>query len=681
MKKSLYIFLVLLLSVSMQAQVDRSVQPKPGPAPKVNLGKPQSFKLPNGLTVLVVENHKLPQVNFNLYLDNGPTLEGNKKGVDDLASSLLGTGTSKLSKDQFNEKLDYYGASLFFSVHSTGGSTLSRYFPEVLNLIAQGVLDPVFRGDELESERAKLLDGIKVGEKSAQEIAGRVRKALVYGKGNPSGEFLREETINNISLSDIQEYYKTYFVPENAYLVIVGDVKFGDVKKLVTSNFSSWKKAASPKKAYPEPVNLTATEIDFVDVPHAVQSEISVSNVVNLKMTDPDYFAALLANQILGGGGEGRLFLNLREAHGWTYGSYSRLRGDKHTSDFTASASVRNAVTDSAVVEMLGEIKRIRIELPTQADLDLAKAKYVGSFVMNAEKPATIANLATYEKTQSLPATFYQDYIKNINAVTLEQVNAAAKKYFMYDALRIVVVGKAAEVLPSLEALNIPIKYYDKYADATEKPSVKDVDPNVTATSVLEKYIRNIGGLQAIDKVNTVAITYVAKVQGQEMKTVSKQTASGKSSQEVSMMGMVMARTVFDGEKGFMVVQGQKKEMTGDVLEALKSGGIIPETKMLKSGDVKIAGIEKVGDNDAYKIVDGKKTIFYDQATGLKVAEEATVDMEGQQITQRTLFGDYREVGGIKIPFKQTTNMMGMDIEMNVTDAKVNEGVSDADFK
>lgn len=680
MKKILYIILSLTLSVSMQAQIDRSVQPKPGPSPKVNLGKPQSFKLPNGLTVLVVENHKLPRVTFSLSLDNPPYLEGEIKGVDDLTSNMMGNGTSKISKDAFNEKIDFYGASVYFSTSNVGGTTLSRYFADVLSLASQGALDPLFTQEELDSERAKLLDELKTQEKNTKNIAGRVRKALVYGKDHPRGEVLRAETINKVTLADIKTNYSNYFVPENAYLVIVGDVKFSDVKNLVTKNFSSWKKAVAPKTPYFEPTNLSKTEIDFVDVPHAVQTEILINNVVSLKMTDPDYFAALLANQILGGGSDGYLFTNLREGHGWTYGSYSNINGDKRISDFNASASVRNAVTDSAVVEMLHEINRIRTELPTQSALDLAKAKYVGNFVMNAEKPQTIASFALREKTQLLPANFYENYIKNINAVTLDQVQAAAKKYILRDASRLVIAGKASEILPKLEALNIPIKYYDSNANLTSKPVAKTLDSSITPQSILQKYIDAIGGEKAIAAIKTISITNKASVQGQEMTTLQKQTSAGKYLQEMSIMGMSLSKIVYDGTTGTITVQGQKKPLEGDELENVKLG-IIPEIKQLSSTTIKVSGIEKIGDSDAYKVVDGKRASFYDVKTGLKTAEEATAEAGGQQITQRVILSDYREINGIKIPYKMSMNVMGMEIENNVTDIKINSGVADSDFK
>ncbi len=682
MKKSIYILFTLLLSIPLSAQIDRSVQPKPGPAPTVNLGKPHSFELPNGLKVLVVENHKLPRVTFSLSLDNPPSLEGNLKGVDDLASSMLGNGTSSISKEKYNEELDFYGASVSFGVHSVKGNTLSKYFPQVLSLAAQGALDPLFVEDELESERAKLLDAIKANEKSAKAIASRVRRVLLYGKEHPKGEYLTEQTINKVSLQDIKAYYKNYFVPENAYLVVVGDVKLGEVKKLVTENFSSWQKASAPKSKYQEPTNLTRTEIAFVDVPNAVQSEISVSNVVGLKMTDPDYFAALLANYILGGGSDSYLFMNLREVHGWTYGSYSSISGSKYVSDFTATAAVRNAVTDSAVVEMMNEIKKIRTSLPTQGELDLAKAKYTGNFVMNAEKPQTIAGFALTERTQSLPSDFYENYIKNLNAVTLDEVRAAAKKYFSDDAARIVIAGKASDVLPNLEKLNIPIRYYDAYGNLAAKPEEKNVDTGISVNSILEKYIQAIGGKSVLEAVKTISYTAEADVQGQKLLLEKKATSDGKIYQTMTFNGMALLKTVFNGENGYIEVQGKRQEMKeDDIAELKKYNTIFPELLMLNSPTLKIGGAETINGIATYRLIDGDSSYYYEIDSGLKIANGVTKEISpGQVVDQMSVYEEYKDYSGIKYPNKFTNNI-GMEIKLNIIDLQFNESIEDSQFQ
>ena len=455
----------------MQAQERK--QPLAGKPPVVNIKKPQSFTLDNGLKVMVVENHKLPKVTFNLTIDNPPFLEGNKKGVDELCSNLIGNGSTKISKEDFNEEIDFMGASISFSSSSAYASSLSKFSKRTLELLAYGALDPKFTQEELDKEKAKLVEGLRSQEKSVSSIASRLVNALAYGKNHPSGEFITEETLANITLEDVIKNYTHNFVPQNAYLAIVGDIKYNEIKPFVEQLFGTWKKTNVEKINYPDPENVSSVQINFIDVPNAVQSEISLVNTYNLRMNDKDFFPAVIASYILGGGFNSYLNMNLREAHGWTYGASSNIGAGKYVTSIRSSSAVKNKVTDSAVVEFIKEIKRIRNEKVSTEALENAKAGYIGRFVMKAEKPESVARYALNTEIENLPADFYENYIKTINAVTKEDVQAAANKYFLIDNSRIIIVGKGKEVIPGLEKLNIPISYFDKYGNPVEKPVYK----------------------------------------------------------------------------------------------------------------------------------------------------------------------------------------------------------------
>lgn len=469
---------VLCISISAffaEAQVDRSQQPKPGPAPQINLGTPQSFSLQNGLQVLVVENHKLPRVSFSLTIDNPPVLEGDKAGISSLLSSMLGKGSKNIPKDAFYEEVDFLGASINFSSQGASARGLSKHSKRLIELLAEAALYPNFTEEEFQKEKNILLDNLKSQEKSVPNTARRVEGVLAYGKNHPYGEYISQETVNNVGLNDVSIFYSNYFVPAKAYLVVVGDVNYETVKKQITKNFELWKKSVPPASNLIKPADPYFTHINFIDVPNAVQSEISVQNLVDLTMNHADYFPALLANRILGGGSQARLFMNLREARGYTYGAYSSIGADKHApARFRAYASVRNAVTDSAVVAFLDEVNRIRNQQVSEEELANAKAKYTGDFVLALERPETIARYALNIRTENLPDNFYQTYLEKINAVTAAQVQEAAQKYFKGDAMRIVVTGKGSEVAEKLEKLTyngkkVLMRYYDKYGNAVEK--------------------------------------------------------------------------------------------------------------------------------------------------------------------------------------------------------------------
>lgn len=680
MKKIFYTLAGVLLTLTAQAQ-DRPM-PKAGPAPTVNVGKPETFTLKNGLKVLVVENHKLPRVSYSLTMDNAPYAEGDKKGVADMTSALMGSGTKKMPKDKFNEEIDFLGANINFWADGASGGGLSKYSERILELMVDGALNPVFTQEEFDKQKAQLMEGLKAQEKNVPAIAGRVTNLLVYGKNHYNGEFISEETLNNVTLADVQENYNTYFVPGNAYLVVVGDVKVKDVKKQVEKLFGAWKPATAPNVTYSDPKDVQYTQVNFVDMPNAVQSEIKVVNVSNLKMTDKDYFAALLANQILGGGGEGRLFLNLREAHAWTYGSYSSIGGNKYVGDFTSEAAVRNTVTDSAVVEIFNELKRMRTDLVSEEDLRNAKAKYIGSFVMNMEKPATVARYALLTQTQGLPADFYENYIKNINAVTAEEVRAAAQKYFRADNSRVVIVGKAADVLPGLEKRNIPVMYFDKFGKPTEKPVLnKPVPAGVTAKTVLDNYIKAVGGDKALKNVKTLSTKSTGNAQGMNVEFTTK-VATGKQSVEITAMGMSMFKQVVSDKTGYMMQQGQKMDIPAEELADMRASAVpFEELNMLTNNTITLTGIESVNGTDAYAVKKGDTTLFYDVATGYKIAESNMAEgPDGQKMAQTTYYGDYKDVKGIKVPHKINMNV-GIELDLTVSEVKINEGVTDADFQ
>ena len=684
MKKILYIAASLFLTITMQAQ-DRP-QPKSGPAPSINIKKPESFTLKNGLKVLIVENHKLPRVSYTLTMDNTPYAEGNKKGVSSILSAMIGNGTTTTSKDAFNEEIDFLGANINFWSEGASANGLSRYSKRLLELMADGALNPIFVQEEFDKEVSKAIEGLKADEKSVTSIANRVESALTYGKNHYNGEFTTEETLKNITLDDVKLNYNTYFVPGNAYLVIVGDVNIKETKKEVEKLFGKWKKATAPALTYSDPVDVQYSQINFIDVPNAVQSEISVVNLSKLKMTDKDYFATILANQILGGGGEGRLFLNLREAHGWTYGSYSNIGSGKYINKFRSGAAVRNAVTDSAVVEIFNELKRIRTDLVSAEELKNAKAKYVGNFVMQIEKPATVARYALNKETQGLPDDFYENYIKNINAVTAEDIRNASQKYFLADNSRVVIVGKASEVLPALEVMSkrekLPIFYFDKFGNKAEKPVIKkEIPAGITVQSVIKKHIEAIGGEKALNGVKSIVTISSGTVQGTPLEVVVKSTSSNKMAMEMKAMGMTMMKQVVNEKGAYMVQQGQRKDITGDDLKEMQeSAGTFKELNLLNNKDLVLSGIETINGEDAYAIQNGKTTYFYDVKSGLKVGEARELEQAGQKMTQTTYFQDYKDVKGIKFPYKTILNV-GMEIELTTSEVKINEGVADIDFE
>ena len=354
----------MLTPFLLSAQIDRDKMPEPTQMPSFTLGEPHVKKLPNGLTLMVVENHKLPHVSVSLTLDRPPIDETQKPGMYYLTSELMGGGSKNISKEAFVEETDRMGATVYLTID--GRKYLFPWlviFHVYWGYFAEAALHPNFTQAELDKARDKAIASLKAEENSAQSIIYRLNSALTYGKKHPYGSFYTEESLKSITLSDVSNFYKTYFSPDNAYMVVVGDVNTAQVEELVSQYFHDWLPAKSLQMTTPTPQNVQYTQVNLVDVPTAVQTEISAFNLYPLKMSDKDYFAVRVLNQILGGDYGSYININLREQHGYTYGARSYMGTNRFTlANFFVSVRVRNEVAAKSVVEILKEIKRIQTE-------------------------------------------------------------------------------------------------------------------------------------------------------------------------------------------------------------------------------------------------------------------------------------------------------------------------------
>lgn len=686
-KPLLFVTLSLFFSLS-QAQVDRSRPPQPPPLPTLTLEQPQRFTLKNGLTVMVVENHKWPKVSIGLTLDHAPGMQKEKAGIAALTSRLLGKGSTSIPKADFYEEIDFLGARLHITDEGASASSLSRYFPRVLELMAEGALNPRFTQEEFEKERAKLITGIRSEEKDVSAIAARVQAALAYGKNHPYGEFSTETSLNNITLADVTRHYESYFVPENAYLVVLGDVTFAEVKKWAARYFGRWTKATAPSFEYGTATNVPYTQINFVDVPHAVQSEVAVQYMVDLKMKDEAYLAAFLAGKVLGGGSQGRLFKNLREDKGYTYGAYCVLEDNKYGPvPFRAYTQVRTAATDSTIVQLLKEIDRIITTRVTEEELATVKAKYAGHFIRNLEKPETIATAALTMEIEDLPKDFYRTYLQRLKAVSIEEVQKAAERYFSTTKARVVVAGNGRELLDRLEKVTfkgqkLPVFYYDLYANPIGEPTEEvGVAEGMTGTKVLENYITAIGGKETLESVASYTVLAETALQGMTLEVQTRKTRNHQFMQEVKVMGQALQKEVLNGDEGYRIVQEERQPLSPEEQQKLQENSLLfPELHYLSEGTVTLQGIEAVGSRKAYRLkLTDEKTAFYDVETGLKLQEITTEAGAEPPAAQILSFEDYREVSGVGFPFTLSQQVGSQRFVFTVTEVKVNEAITPTD--
>lgn len=684
--KFLMIFTVLI-SMSLFAQVDRSVMPEAGPAPEIQLSNPDSFTLENGLKVFVVKNDKLPRVAFSLVIDRDPILEKEYAGFTSIVGPLLRTATTTKSKSKIDEAVDFIGATLSTSSTGVYASSLTKHTDRLLELMSDIVLNASFQQDELDKLKKQTISGLKAQKDDPNNIANNVRNALVYGLDHPYGEQVTEQTVENISLEVCKQYYDKYFSPSISYLAIVGDIDTDEAEELVDKYFGNWKSKDVAELKYKTPAAPLVNKVAMVDRPQSVQSVIHVAYPVNFKVGAPDAIKVSVANMILGGYFSSKLNSNLREDKGYTYGARSSIDSDELIGRFDASTQVRNEVTDSTITEILFEMKKMRNGDISDQEFETAKNYLTGIFARSLEDPQTIARFALNIERYNLPADYYQNYLKNLAAVTREDVIAVSKKYIKPDEAFIIVVGKAEEVANDLKKFSLSgkINYYDIHGVEYD-PDAKKVDESVTVESILDNYIKAQGGKEKLQAVNDVTTSLKGKVQGFDITLTISRKSPNKLFQELDA-GVFKQTTIFNGESGKQIANGQEQPIEGSQLEELKyqstfnlyfdynKHGITPAIK----------GIKDVNGKDAYEIEltlpSGKKWYHYfDVESGLKVREIATVDTPQGSFNQTVDMSDYREVNGLLYPHKLTQQLGPQSIDLEVTEIKVNQNLSDTMF-
>ena len=692
MKHLLYITLLTVCThLGTQAQeLDRSIRPKPAPAPAIQLDSPQSFQLENGLKVFVVENHKLPRVSYALVLDVDPPVEGAAKGYVELTGELLGTGTKNRTKDQIDEAVDFIGANLSTSATGISATCLKKHQEKLLDLMSDIVLYSEFSEAELAKLKTQYESGLASAKDNPDQIAANVREVLNYGTEHPYGELMTETSLANITLDKCNQYYRSHFRPGAAYMAIVGDISLREVKPLIEKYFAKWEVGATDAVKYPLVKEPEASRVAVVHKEGAVQSVINITYPVNLMPGDKDAIAADVMNTILGGGFTSRLFMNLREDKSYTYGARSQLKKDPIAGFFNAMAKVRTEVTDSALVEFFREMHRLRTEKVGKEELEGIKNFLAGVFALRLEDPRTIARFAINTERYGLPQDYYTNYLKNLEAVSVEDISHAAQKYIRPDNAHIIVVGNRDEIAPKLSMFDAEgsARFYDVYGNEL-KQSDAVMPEGLSAETVIDNYIEAIGGKAAIEQIKDISINLSVAAGPMQLSVNLQKKVPNMYLYTMGNGLMTMQKQVYDGKKAVLSdMSGKTEELSGDkLLEAKVDAQIIPEMHYKEFGyTMELKTIEQVGGKDAYKIVltapEGSSfSEFFDVESGLKVKRISAEETPMGVINVTAHYDDYRAVSDVLFPYAMSQTLGPQSLKMKVNSIEVNTGLGDEVFK
>ncbi len=455
--------IAMLLPTLAHAAIDRTKKPSADPAPAASFPDYKTVTLPNGLKVFVIEDDRTPKIAFRLLIKGGALHEGGKTSLSSFVAGLLNRGTAKRDAATFAAESDYIGVRVegmsgadALSV-SAGG--LTKYTDKILDLLADATLNPIFPEEQFAKEQRKALSALEAEKQEPGKLGEKLQGKLVFGD-HPYGAYRTPETVKSVTRDDLVAYHKTWFAPNNATLAVVGDVKAEEIIPLVEKAFAAWQKRDVPADPAPATAKMQGLTVHLVDRPGSVQSNIQISFPGPARNT-PDTAELNVVNATLGGGFSGRLFQNLREKNGWTYGAYSAFGMNRYGGEFSAGAETRNEVTSPAIRETLKEINRLRDEPVPEEELALQREYNVGNYLLSLESSARIAQRVQDIELYGLPTDFYKTYASRMGSVTPAHAQGLAKQYLTTENAVIVVVGEAKEIKPELEKIG-KVTVYDQ---------------------------------------------------------------------------------------------------------------------------------------------------------------------------------------------------------------------------
>lgn len=460
---------------SAKSAEQMAMLPKPAADPKVSLPPIEKSKLSNGLEVWTVRQTELPIVSMNLVLKSGGTLDPtDKSGVSSFTATMINQGTTTRSAIDIANGLQSIGASVGAGAgwDSTNVSmqSLTKNLDQALNIFADVVVNPAFPNTELETIRRRALVGFQQRKANPTAVSDVVYNKVLYGTQPYSRQLGGDEaSVKAMTRDDLVKFYTANYRPNNSILIVVGDVDQKTLMPKLEKAFAGWKAGdISATAMMPREEMMGKAGIYIVDKPNAAQSSVAIGQV-GVERGSPDYFPLQVMNSILGGSGSARLFMNLREDKGYTYGAYSRFAFRRGAGPFTASAEIQTGSTKESVVEFLKELNGIRGAIPISAtELETNKQSLIRRFPSGFETVGQISNQLSNLVIYGLPDSYFNDYITKVNAVTVADVSRVANKYLTPDKMAIVIVGDRKVIEPGLKQLELPIVFLDTEGNPVE---------------------------------------------------------------------------------------------------------------------------------------------------------------------------------------------------------------------
>ena len=464
-----------------QPEPFRSEAPAPLQPRPISIPAPRETVLSNGLSVVVVEDSRLPLISYRLAFRVGGAFDPpGLPGLTDLVAGLMPEGTESRTSKEIAEEIARMGASISAGASSdytiVGASALTQFNDPVLDLMAEVVLEPSFPEHEVELAKQNTKESLRQQRAQPSFLAIEMVSRVMFGEHPYSVVAPTPESIDRSTRDEFVKFHRKMLLPNNAVFIVVGDVRYEEIVKRVESLFSTWQRGEDLVANFPDPPVRTSRKAYLIDRPGSAQSNIVIANS-GITRTSPDYFPLMLMHTVLGATASSRLFMNLREEKGYTYGAYSNLDARRSAGTFRATAEVRTQVTGASLKEFFYELERIRNDRVSEKEIADAKSYLTGVFPIRLETQEGLTDQLVQIKMLNLPNNYLEQYRENVQAVTIDEIQRVAQKYVKPDEAALVVVGDGASVLDQIKPYCADIEIYNTAGRLKNSGASATTDP------------------------------------------------------------------------------------------------------------------------------------------------------------------------------------------------------------
>lgn len=672
------------------------------PLKEIKIPKVETFTLPNGLRLYLLEDHILPTISGRALIRTGNLFDPKDKiGLADATGTVMRTGgTASKTGDELDQELESMAAEVETGIGETSGQgnffTLKENIDKVLAIYADVLMHPAFRAERLDLWKNQTRSAIARRNDEAAQIARREFANLIYGKDTPYGWQIEYETVDRIQRDDLAGFYKRYFFPANVMMAVYGDFSTPEMKAKLEAAFKDWNNPQPSVPPFPAVRKDLKGGLYLVTKNDVNQTNIRMGHLGG-EYKDPDYPALEVMADILGGGFHSRLMQSVRTKLGYAYSvGASWAASYDHPGLFLAAAGTKSDSTVKAAKAVMEELKRIRESEVSDEELQTSKDTVLNSFVFNFDTPEkTLNRLQTYEYF-GYPKDFIFEYKKRLEAVTKQDVLRVAREYIHPEEMTIVAVGKPADFDQPLAALGRPVTPLDiTIPQPKQEEAAATPESMAQGKAVLERAQKTAGGADKLAAIKDAVISANAQLTGPMGSMAVKQKIQivfPSTLREENELPFGKIAVYTDGKGGWMKAPQGQMPLPGPQLQQAR-GEIfrLNETLLLSDRDadrtINFLRKDKVGDREADVIEisskDGEQVdLFVDAASG----EVLKKQFRGQAITGpaakvEEVYEDFRDVGGIRVPFKATTFQNGKKFsERQYTELQFNTGLKAEDL-